>query len=171
MYGVRLSRKSIDIKQFYRDIGQYQDRLKSSWTVFDSIDINKLEYIKIFEDEINKINDEFKEHICDAGLFGKVIDIKFKKNYEKRIQKLVDECKKYLRKEKCQIFNQIDKDVNITEVINNSKNQLINYLSEVCPDYIEIQRMVAQKGDFPIVSKKEVEKNNELLKKVYRIFC
>lgn len=94
--GVRINNKSISIKPFYSLLPEINERLKSSWNIFTLEDINELQDTKLFEIELAKIKDSYKEYLFDAGRFGSIIDVNKKAAFVESINKLKEDFKSYL---------------------------------------------------------------------------
>lgn len=96
--GVRIENKKINLRSFYNLLPEVNKRLRSSWNILESKDIDELQDTKSFERELKKIKDNYKEYLFDAGRFGSIIDVRKKSEFEEEINKLKEDYKKYLGK-------------------------------------------------------------------------
>lgn len=144
--GVRIQNKSINIKPIYSLFPNADERLKSSWTVFNKEDVKKLEDMKLFDQELEKIMNE--HNVMDAGRFGFIIEKKSKNKFQDDTLKLVTLFKSFLgnnpseeanerfaKKVEDQITKLTNKDsqntasvVSLKSVLNDSRSKLETYL-------------------------------------------
>lgn len=178
IWGVRINNKSINIKPFYSLLPEINKRLKSSWNIFTLEDINKLQNTKLFEVELSKIKEEYKDYLFDAGRFGSIININKKEEYIKSINKLKDDFKNYLGKEPSdEVRNRFEmnitnkesqvKKINLEEILQESKKQLEQHLLKLCPKDDEFLEKVFR--DYRHL-RKELKNNQKSVDEVLKEF-
>lgn len=145
VWGVRINKKSINIKPFYSLLPEVNKRLKSSWNILTTDDINELQDTKLFERELNIIiEDLYKKSLFDIGRFGYIIDVKKKEEFIESINNLKVDFKSYLGKEPTKeakvrfkindINNKIHKS-DLKTILERSRKQLEEHLLKLCPRF------------------------------------
>jgi hypothetical protein len=172
--GVRIKNKSVNIKPFYTLVPNItNERLKSSWSVFTSDDIKELQYTQLFEMELDKIKEQFKDSMFDAGRFGIIIDIKIKNDFIKSINELTSDFKSYLgnelSEESQKRFKKGNQQSNLKTILDKSRTELENYLLKLCPKFSEFKDTIFSqfrnlKGDYEYGHKEEDEIMSEFIK-------
>jgi len=79
IHGVRMKNKSISLRPFNRMLPNTIQRLKSSWSVLTSEDVESLKAIKDFLSSVNTISSQYT---FDAKRFGTLIELKNKRQIE-----------------------------------------------------------------------------------------
>lgn len=143
VWGVRINNKSLNIKPFYSLLPDVNERIKSSWNIVTSKDIDELQDTKLFEIELDKIKEEFKEYLFDAGRFGCIIDVKKKEEFVKSINKLKSDFKSYLKNEPNEEakkrFKNNNQKTDLKTILDKSRKELENYLLKLCPEFEELK--------------------------------
>lgn len=178
--GVRIENKRINLKPFYSMLPEVNEKLKSSWNIFSLDDIESLQDTKIFERELNKILDEYKNYIFNAGRFGFIIDVKKKETFKAAVTKLTEDFKEYLAgnsdsevQNRFAINNDNKNDHIIVKkdlktVLDESREQLEEHLLKLCPDsdeflnrvfgeYRHLKRNYELDGDTDIIFKEYID--------------
>lgn len=138
--GIRIRDKQISLRPFYSFLPEIDKRLKSSWEIFTSEDIDLLQSTKLFEMELEKLK---KEYLIDAGRFGYIIEVNKKGKFIKELQVLKEDYKQYfcgtaseevVKRFEDNIEDKSETDrVPICELIKISRMNLEQYLYSLCP--------------------------------------
>lgn len=139
----KIDNKKIDLSQFNRLIESTNERLRSSWRLFTSEELKNIGEYKEYLTQIEQIKNKYT---LDAKKFGLFIDVK-------NIPILMEE----LKREKENFINKVtekdSKSSNLSNIINNSKKALIEYMIKVDKEDIVlksnrfIESMYEAKGD------------------------
>lgn len=150
--GVRINKKTINLKPFYALLPEINERLKSSWTIFTKQDIDELQNTYLFDKELKRIiESEYSNILFDAGRFGLIIDAQEKGAFIDSINELKEDYKNYIGEEtKAEVKNRFENnDTNtkksnipktaLNTAIKNSRKQLEEYLFGLCPPFDEFK--------------------------------
>jgi hypothetical protein len=138
--GIRIRDKQVSLRPFYSFLPEIDKRLKSSWEIFTSEDIDLLQSTKLFEIELEKLK---KEYLIDAGRFGYIIEKNKKDEFITAIKKLKDDYTEYFRGNPSEAIrkrfeNNITEKAeierpDIKEILKTSRLNLEAYLYTLCP--------------------------------------
>ncbi|NHM30664.1 hypothetical protein [Neobacillus terrae] len=160
LQGIQISNKKLNLNPFIKLLDEQNERLKSSWNIFSKSDLEKLQDIAWFKREINFIVDDY---LVDMGRFGYIISIDRKKEFEEAFEKVKTHFKLYIKGEAKEgnIFiteKSLGSPPNIKEILNSSKEELINYLINISENNAEIiirlNRHLSQKVDNGLITTK-----------------
>lgn len=169
--GVRINNKSLSIKPFYSLLPNVNERIKSSWNVITSKDVDELQSTKLFEKELDKIKDQFKEYLFDAGRFGSIIDVKKKDEFIKSINKLKSDFKSYLKNEPNEEakkrFENKNQKSDLKTILDKSKVELESYLLKLCPEFKEFKEKIFSEYRNLKMEYEYGQKNEEEIMKEY----
>lgn len=117
----KINNKKIDLSPFNRLIKSSDERLKSSWKLFTSIE---LEDIGKYKEYLIKIEQVKKKYTLDAKKFGLLIDVKNIKHFDDELKKEKDNFLKDISQKDSQTSD-------LSTIIDESKEALIDYMINV----------------------------------------
>ncbi|MDD4802635.1 MAG: hypothetical protein PHF24_06825 [Syntrophomonas sp.] len=138
--GIKIENKRISLKPFYNLLQSKVDRLQSSWSIFNSEDIDALQDTKSFWRQLRILEDKYSDSLLDAGRFGKLLNVNKKAEYVKDITNLKEDFKAFWGakpsqevKERFSIKGKINEKKFLKDILDTSRKGLEEYLISLCP--------------------------------------
>lgn len=173
IHGIKITTRSINLKPFNTLLPKINERLESSWHIFNKTDIDEVQFTNIFEKELGKIDKKYKDDLYQVGRFGTLISSNILNQYKNEVNKFVEEFKEYLKHEDLpkHIKERFEKNNNekydrskLIKIINSSRDELEKYLLSICPENDEDFRRVIFNLHYPLInSYKESNENEKLI--------
>uniref|UniRef100_UPI00322174F2 hypothetical protein n=1 Tax=Acetoanaerobium noterae TaxID=745369 RepID=UPI00322174F2 len=177
IHGIKITTRSINLKPFNTLLPKINERLESSWHIFNKTDIDEVQFTNIFEKELGKIDRKYKDDLYQVGRFGTLISSNILNQYKNEVNKFVEEFKEYLKHEDLPkyIKERFEKNNNekydrskLIKIINSSRDELEKYLLSICPENDEDFRRVIFKLHYPLIN--SYKESNENEKVIFREF-
>lgn len=137
--GVKIENKRINLKPFYTLLPDTTEKLISSWSILTREEIEELQDTLSFEKELDKLKENYKSYIFNAGRFGLIIDVKIKDEFAKELDQLKEDFKSYLQKKgddtvkkRFGKYQTKSDSKELKTILDESREQLKIYLLQLC---------------------------------------
>lgn len=131
--GTRIDRISIPLSDFYKSCSISEGRLKGSWTLFDTREVEELLDKGIAD---RALNSAFQSLTIQISKYGRIIHAQDRERFHEAVHGIEDDFRKYLAGEntKGKVGDvEIKKTLNLTQATAKGLQLLEDYLKEIMP--------------------------------------